>query len=153
MGDQQRFRRRWHLFRRRRRLRRRRHPRDIQEKKAAKKSTDTATLIVAGPDAIKKLEEKGGDISKTTVKEMDAIAFAPFDGQTLKGDKAAKGNMLLKLVKAQPAPCHPEPHRHMLHANHRHRSASTSNCRQPTLPLPVDCGEVGDRGRRRGPWS
>ena len=72
------------------------------DEKATKRSAETSILITAAPDAIKRLIEKGGNIAQITIKDMDAIAFASFAGATLKGDKAAKGNMLLKLIMKQP---------------------------------------------------
>lgn len=71
-----------------------------EDEKATKKSTETAGLIAGAPDAIKKLKDKGGDISKLTIKEIEAIAFASFNGQSLKGDKAAHITALTKLAAA-----------------------------------------------------
>ena len=70
--------------------------------KAALNSLETAKLIEAAPEALKKLEEKGGDLNKITMTEMAAIAFKHFKGISLKGNKASHIKELTFLIKQQP---------------------------------------------------
>ena len=69
--------------------------------KATKASNATGQLIERAPEAIAKLK-KGGDVSKLTIVEMCAIAFANFNGTVLKGNKAAHTLQLESLIAAQP---------------------------------------------------
>ena len=56
----------------------------------------------AAPDAIKKLKEKDGDLSRMTMAEMSAIAFKHFKGIALKGNEAAHVKELSALIAQQP---------------------------------------------------
>ena len=69
--------------------------------KATKASNATGQLVERAPEAIAKLK-KGGDVSKLTIVEMCAIAFASFNGTVLKGNKAAHTLQLESLIAAQP---------------------------------------------------
>ena len=64
-------------------------------------SNATGQLVERAPEAIAKLK-KGGDVSKLTIVEMCAIAFASFNGTVLKGNKAAHTLQLESLIAAQP---------------------------------------------------
>ena len=73
-----------------------------QDEKATKASKDTAELIDKAPTAIEKLTANKNDISKLTMGEMKAIAYTRFNGEQLKGDKAAHVACMKKLLEAQP---------------------------------------------------
>ena len=73
------------------------------DEKSTKASMATAELVAAAPIAIAKLKGHGGNLTKLTMKEMEAIAFTSFNGAVLKGDKTAHVAALEKLASNQPA--------------------------------------------------
>ena len=75
---------------------------ETQAEKETKASQLTTELIDKAPAACAKLKEKGGDVSKLSIKDMDAIAFKHFKGAILKGDKAAHVKALSALITQQP---------------------------------------------------
>ena len=77
--------------------------------KALQTSQKTTLLIEKAPDAVRKLEEKGGDPQKLTMDEMKAIAFVKFGGKELTGNKLSHIDALIKLRAAQPAIIGPNP--------------------------------------------
>ena len=60
-------------------------------------------MLELAPAAVLKLKAKERDVSKLTMAEIDAIAFASFGGVRIKGDKAAHVAALQKLIAEQPA--------------------------------------------------
>ena len=76
---------------------------ETQSEAAQAKSMATTASLSLAPAAIQKLKEKGGLASCLTMAELKAVAFASFNGSTLKGDKAAHVRDFNKLVAAQPS--------------------------------------------------
>ena len=73
-------------------------------------SLATAELLQLAPAAVQKLKGAQGDAMQLFIKDMDAIAFASFNGAKLSGDKKAKAAALTRLMEAQPevlGPMHP----------------------------------------------
>ena len=55
------------------------------------------------PAALEKLKEKGNDVAKLTMPEISAIAFAKFNGASLKGKKEDLIKGLQSLISKQPS--------------------------------------------------
>ena len=79
---------------------------EINKEAAAEKETKasqvTAELVDKAPGALEKLHEKGNDISKLTMNEISAIAFAKFNGAKFTGKKEDLVRGLHALISKQP---------------------------------------------------
>ena len=69
----------------------------------SKKSESTKALISAAPAAVEKLKNKGGDVTKLTIKELTAIALVHYGKDVPKGaDKKTAVAFIMPLIEKNP---------------------------------------------------